>query len=136
MRNILPAPSKLRNVRAPVAGYAIRSAGRGSPFVLGIASLLLGGCTDDLILSRKLSTVTGAPTGLVYGLPKGRVQVTAQRRLVTAEDVAKAKAVADSDEAGRVFRFESGHRSELKPASVPKESGRGGVSPRGVFRLA
>jgi hypothetical protein len=28
-------------------------------------------------------------------------------------------AYADSDEAGRVFRFEGGHRSDLKAATVP-----------------
>ncbi len=26
---------------------------------------------------------------------------------------------ADSDEAGRLYRFEGGHRSDLKPAMVP-----------------
>jgi len=30
-----------------------------------------------------------------------------------------AGAVADSDEAGRGFRFEAGHDSDLKPATVP-----------------
>jgi hypothetical protein len=27
--------------------------------------------------------------------------------------------IADSDEAGRGFRFEAGHDSDLKPAAVP-----------------
>ena len=31
--------------------------------------------------------------------------------------------LADSDEAGRVFRFESGHRSDLKAAGVALPSG-------------
>ncbi|WP_085551992.1 hypothetical protein [Azospirillum agricola] len=62
--------------------------------VFGVAGLLLAGCADDLVISRKLSAVSGTPSGLVYGLPKGRVQLTAQRRLVTATDVAKAKAAA------------------------------------------
>jgi len=28
-------------------------------------------------------------------------------------------AIADSDEAGRGFRFEAGHDSDLKPATIP-----------------
>jgi hypothetical protein len=29
------------------------------------------------------------------------------------------ESIADSDEAGRGFRFEAGHDSDLKPATVP-----------------
>ena len=40
--------------------------------------------------------------------------------------------LADSDEAGRVFRFEGGHRSDVKPASILMKAA-GVACPREAF---
>ena len=58
--------------------------------------VLLAGCTDT-ILSEPVTG--GYGTGLAYGLPRGMVQVKAERKRLSADDSTKLKKTADAAEA-------------------------------------
>ncbi len=57
---------------------------------------MLAGCTNT-ILSEPVAD--GYGTGLAYGLPRGMVQVKAERKRLSADDTAKLKKIAETAEA-------------------------------------
>lgn len=67
---------------------------RGSLPVVPIVAIALAGCAQDLVRSEALDTKTSIQAGLVYSLPKGQVQLVAQRKKITDDDVEKARSAA------------------------------------------
>ncbi len=64
--------------------------------IVSALAILLSGCTDT-ILSTPVSI--GYGNGLAYGLPRGMVQIKAERKRLSAEDAADLKKTADTAEA-------------------------------------
>jgi hypothetical protein len=61
---------------------------------LAVATLVLGGCSTAVMQSAPMDD-TKLVNGLVYALPKAQVEIKASRKMITADDVAKAKAALD-----------------------------------------
>ncbi|WP_207460473.1 hypothetical protein [Azospirillum sp. SYSU D00513] len=87
---------------------------------LGVGAAFLGGCSQDLILSERLGGRTGEVAGLVYALPKGQVQLSAQRKMVTKDDVAKAQ-LAATMAAGAAKTAEERHKAAEKDPNFSRE---------------